>query len=242
MRSLLLTFALCGLTSFVLAETKTQAPTTKAKSKEASTKGAKKAHDFKKWEKDIAKFEAMDKENPPPKNAVLFIGSSTIVRWKTLAEDFKGTTVLNRGFGGNQIVDSTYYAERMIFPYEPRMIFLRAGGNDINAGKSAEQVFKEYKEFVAKIRTKLPEVDIVYMGLSPTIKRWEQVEEGNRLNDMIVAYTKEQPHLKYVDCRDLTLGANGKPRPELFVEDKLHASAEGYKLLTERVRPFVPKD
>ena len=33
--------------------------------------------------------------NPPPKHAVLFVGASTIVRWKSLAEDFKGTVVLN---------------------------------------------------------------------------------------------------------------------------------------------------
>src|SRR5687767_41109 len=39
------------------------------------------------WEKDIAAFEAQDRTNPPPKNAVLFIGSSSIRLWKTLAQD-----------------------------------------------------------------------------------------------------------------------------------------------------------
>lgn len=173
---------------------------------------------------------------------MLFIGSSTIVRWKTLAEDFKGTTVLNRGFGGNQIVDSTHYAERMIFPCEPRAIFLRAGGNDINAGKSAEQVFQEYKDFVAKIRARLPNAPIVFIGLSPTIKRWSQVAEGNRLNDYIAAHCKEQPNLRCIDCKSMTLDAQGQPRPELFVEDKLHLSPAGYRLLVEKVRPFVTKD
>lgn len=201
-----------------------------------------KPHDFAKWEKAVAAFEKQDAESPPPTGAVLFVGSSSIVRWKTLAVDFPGTTVLNRGFGGNQIVDSTHYADRMIFPYQPRAIFLRAGGNDINAGKSAEQVFQEYKDFVAKIRARLPDADIVYIGLCPTIKRWAQVEEGNRLNDYIAAYCGEQPHLRYIDCKTLTLDAGGQPRPELFVEDKLHLSPAGYRLLAERVRPFVPKD
>jgi len=37
------------------------------------------------------------------------------------------------------------------------------------------------------------------------------------------------------------LGADGQPRPELFIADKLHLSAAGYKLLAECVRPFLSK-
>src|SRR5215471_18028626 len=99
-----------------------------------------KPHDFAKWEKAVAAFEEKDKASPPPKGAVLFVGSSTIVRWKTLAEDFPEFQVINRGFGGNEIVDSTHFADRIIFPYEPKMIFLRAGGNDIHAGKLPTQI------------------------------------------------------------------------------------------------------
>jgi lysophospholipase L1-like esterase len=198
-------------------------------------------HDYAKWEKTIAGFEQKDKETPPPKGAVLFVGSSTIVRWKSLAADYPGVTVLNRGFGGNQIKDSTYYAERMIFPYEPKAIFLRAGGNDINAGWPAEDVFEDYKKFVAKVRARFPNIPITYIGLSPTIKRIAQIAEGNKLNDLIAAYCKENTGLVYIDCKDLTLGADGQPRPELFVEDMLHFSEAGYKLLAERVRPHLPK-
>jgi lysophospholipase L1-like esterase len=39
----------------------------------------------------------------------------------------------------------------------------------------------------------------------------------------------------------MVLGPDGQPRPELFVADKLHFNAAGYKLLAEKVRPFVPK-
>lgn len=198
-------------------------------------------HDFSKWEKAVAAFEEADRKSPPPKGAVLFVGSSTIVRWKTLAADFPGITVLNRGFGGNQIKDSTHFAPRMIFPYEPRMIFLRAGGNDINAGWPAEDVFEDFKKFVATVRGKFPGLPITFIGLSPTIKRWEQVAEGNKLNDLVAAYCRENTGLAYIDCRNLTLDAQGQPRPELFVADKLHFSAEGYKLLADTVRPYLLK-
>src|SRR5271169_473 len=113
-------------------------------------------HNFDQWEKDIAAFEKSDLTNPPPKGAIEFIGSSTIARWKTLAQDFPGQPVFNRGFGGSEIVDSTHFAPRVIFPYAPRMIILRAGGNDLWAGKSPEQVFADFQEFVAVVDAKLP--------------------------------------------------------------------------------------
>ena len=197
-------------------------------------------HNFDRWEKDIAAFDKADKASPPPKGALLFIGSSTIVRWETLAQDFSGQKIINRGFGGNEICDSTHFAERMIFPYEPKMIFLRAGGNDINGGKTPEQVFADYKEFVAKVQAKLPAAEIVYISISPSIARWENRDREKAVNNLIEEFNR-QNHLKFIDTWTLPLGADGQPRPELFVADKLHFSAAGYKLLIERVRPFIPK-
>ncbi|MFM2171573.1 MAG: hypothetical protein RI957_1802 [Verrucomicrobiota bacterium] len=200
----------------------------------------KKPHDFAKWEKDIVAFEKRDAANPPAKHALLFIGSSGIVRWKSLAQDFPGATILNRAFGGNEIADSTYFAERMIFPYEPKMIFLRAGGNDIHAGKSAEEVFDDYKTFVATIRVKLPNVPIAYIALSPSPARWNEKPEGDKLNAAIADESKKNKNLIFIDASSITLDAAGKIRPELFVADQLHFNEAGYKLLAEAVRPYVP--
>jgi lysophospholipase L1-like esterase len=201
---------------------------------------AETAHDFAKWEKEISAFEQMDTTNPPPKNALVFIGSSTIRRWTTLAQDFPKNQVINRGFGGSEIVDSTHFADRIIFPYQPRMVLLRAGGNDLWAGKSVEQVFLDYKAFVAKVRTNLPDAEVAFISLSPSPSRWAQRDKEKMVNAMIEEYSKHTPHLIYIEDYDMVLDVNGKVRPELFVEDKLHFNADGYKLLVERVRPFLP--
>jgi lysophospholipase L1-like esterase len=198
-------------------------------------------HDFGKWEKEIAAYEQVDRTNPPPKGALLFIGSSTIRLWKSLARDFSGHRVINRGFGGSEIVDATHFAERVILPYKPRMVFLRAGGNDLNAGKSPEQVYADFKEFVAKVHAQLPETEIVFISLSPSIARWKQADREKALNAMVEEYVRKTPRLKYIETYTLPLGTDGQPRPELFVADKLHFSAEGYKLLAEAVRPYLPK-
>lgn len=210
-----------------------------AETKEVWPKPKPTKHDYAKWEKNIVEFENADKEAAPAKGSLLFVGSSTIVRWKTLAEDFSGVPVLNRGFGGNQIKDSIFYAERMIFPYAPKAIFLRAGGNDINAGWPAEDVFNDFKTFVARMRERLPNIPIYYIGLSPTVKRLKQVDEGNKLNDLIDAWAKEQSGITYIDTRTLTLDSDGKVRRDLFVEDMLHFNEEGYKLLAAALKPFV---
>src|SRR5207247_4264424 len=91
----------------------------------------KKAKGPERFEKEIAAYEAQDRENSPPKGQILFTGASTIRRWTTLAQDFPEHKVINRGFGGSQIADATHFADRVILPYAPRAIFLRAGGNDL---------------------------------------------------------------------------------------------------------------
>ena len=201
--------------------------------------GAETNHNFAVWEKAISAFEHMDATNPPPKGAIEFVGSSTIARWKTLAQDFAGQPVFNRGFGGSEIVDSTHFADRIIFPYSPRKIFFRAGGNDLANGKSPEQVFADYQEFVALVHAKLPETQIFFISWNPTPLRWKQHEAEKALNTLVADFIRDKPYLKYIEAYDLPLDARGRPRPELFVWDHLHFNAAGYQLLAARVRPWV---
>ncbi len=198
-------------------------------------------HDYAKWEKEIAAREASDQTNPPPKSAVLFLGSSSIRLWKTLAQDFPDVPVINRGFGGSEITDSTYYAERLVFPHAPKQIIFRAGGNDLQGGKSPEQVCVDFKAFVAKVHRKLPETEIVFMAWNHSPSRWASAARERSLNELVAGYAQTQPRVKYLDVSDITLDATGQPRADLFVSDRLHFNAEGYRLLAERVRPILRK-
>jgi lysophospholipase L1-like esterase len=191
------------------------------------------------WEKAIQAFEAADKTSPPPTGGVLFIGSSTIVRWKTLAQDFPEQRVINRGFGGSQIADSVCFAERIVIPYRPRLIVLRAGGNDINAGKTPEQVLADFKAFVETVRAKLPETRIAYMTIDATPSRSANVEREKKANQLIKDYVASGKNLDYIDTINAMLGADGKPREELFGKDRLHFNEEGYKILVPLVRPHL---
>lgn len=196
-------------------------------------------HDFARWEGDIRAFEAADRTAPPPPGAVLFIGSSTIRMWTTLARDFPEHLVLNRGFGGSEIADAAHFADRIVIPYRPRQVFLRAGGNDIHAGRPAEEVAADFADFVKRVHDPLPDTEVVFISLSPAPVRWAEKEENHKLNELVREMARALPRVGFVDCYDLSLTADGQARRELFLADQLHFNAEGYRLLAERVRRYL---
>ncbi|WP_422926630.1 GDSL-type esterase/lipase family protein [Singulisphaera sp. PoT] len=191
------------------------------------------------WEKEVAAMEAADRKNPPPKGGALFIGSSTIRLWKTLAADFPNHKAINRGFGGTELLDSTHFADRLIFPHRPKQIFLRAGSNDIHNGRSPRAVARDFANFVRVVHQRLPETEILFIALSPAPARWGEGDKNRELNRLVRHMALEMPRVGFVDASDISLDAEGHGRPELFVKDRLHFSAEGYKLLANRVRPFL---
>ena len=191
------------------------------------------------WESDIRRFEAADQQNPPPQNAILFIGSSGFTMWTTLAKDFPEHKVINRGFGGSQIADSVYFADRILFPCNPRLIVFRAGTNDLASGKTPEQVAADFKAFVTMVHQRLPKTRIVFMTLNPTIARWGNFAKETKTNDLIKASFANDKLVEFVDTVAPMLGADGKPRPELYGPDKLHNSRKGYELWISLIQPHL---
>jgi lysophospholipase L1-like esterase len=216
-----------------------QSPPAKQGGQEAAKRPAAAPHYFARWEKEISAYEASDRANPPAKGAVLFIGSSTVRLWKSLAQDFPNHVVINRGFGGSEIADSTHFADRIIFPYQPRQIFLRAGGNDIHAGRLPEEVAADFADFVRVVHGRLPNVEIVYIAVNPAPARWGENDKYRALNKQIREQAVHLTRVSFVDAYDISLTNDGRGRPELFIADRLHFNAHGYKLLAETVRPYL---
>jgi len=195
-------------------------------------------HDSSVWEKDIASFEKTDRIAPPPPDAIVFTGSSSIRLWKTLELDFPEYYVLNRGFGGCQLADVVHYADRIITPYRPSQIVIYAGSNDINAGKSPEIVFGDFVALVRKIKSHCPNARISYISIAPNPARWAQVDKVRKANALIADYCRRH-QIDFIDVFPRMLGPDGQPRPELFVSDRLHMNAKGYALWREAVRPHL---
>jgi hypothetical protein len=70
------------------------------------------------WEKDIEKFEQLDKSEKYPDDAILFAGSSSIRLWASLEEDMSPYHVIQRGYGGAKLSDFAVYAQRIFNPHK----------------------------------------------------------------------------------------------------------------------------
>ncbi len=190
------------------------------------------------WEKNIKAFELWDSKNSYPEDAVLFVGSSSIVMWKT-RDFFPELKVINRGFGGSQIAEVSYFADRIVYPYKPKAIVFYAGDNDIAKGKTAQRVFEDYKKFVKATHKKIPQTPIIFIGIKPSQSRWKLWGEMKEANMMIKDFSAVDENLFYFDSATPLLGDDGRPKSELFKADQLHLSKEGYKLWTDRLRPVI---
>jgi lysophospholipase L1-like esterase len=193
---------------------------------------------FARWEKAIAAFEQRDLESPPPRNAVLFSGSSSIVLWD-LKHAFPEIATINRGFGGSRIVDSTHFADRIIVSAQPRTIVFYAGDNDINQGRKPEQVRDDFRSYVATVRQALPETRIIFIGIKPSPSRWRLVEQQKEANRLIEADCQADPRLLFIDTFPAMLGDDDRPRPGLFRPDNLHLNARGYAVWNSLLKPAL---
>ncbi len=190
------------------------------------------------WEDDIQAFEEKDKNNPPPKGGILFVGSSSIRMWN-LKESFPEWNTINRGFGGSHMEDCLYYVDRIVLPYEPRVIVLYEGDNDIASGKTPEKVLNAYKAFVKKVHASLPDTHIAFIAIKPSIKRWGKVETMRKANSLIRDFNRKDCRLTYFDIDFPMIGENGKPRLDIFADDGLHLNKKGYRLWTTIIKPSL---
>ena len=192
------------------------------------------------WEPTIAKFEAADRQSPPPQNAIVFIGASSIVRWN-LPEYFPelGAKAINRGFGGSVVADSVHFADRIVIPYKPRVVVFYAGDNDVETPATAEQIAAGFTTFDQKVHAALPDTKIVFISIKPSIRRWAFMDKIRGANALVKDYIGTHKNLLFVDIVPQMIGADGKPRPELLVADGLHMTPEGYKIWTAALKPHL---
>ena len=191
------------------------------------------------WEKDVATLEAALRAHPPEIGSALFYGSSSIRLWTTLARDFPGVAAVNHGLGGATIADCTYYFDRLVVPVRPRVVVFSAGGNDLATGRAPEEVAADFRAFCAKWHAFSPVLKIVFCSLKLSPARWDLREKFALTNALIAAYCAADPRRMFLDVHSAMLKPDGQPRAELYLEDRMHLNAAGYKIWTELLAPHI---
>ncbi|MFC2125897.1 GDSL-type esterase/lipase family protein, partial [Bacteroidota bacterium] len=184
-------------------------------------------------------YEEADKQNPPSKeDLALFVGSSSIVMWKSLEQDFKAYNVLNRGFGGSHNSDVIYYFGRIVKPYNPSKVIYYEGDNDI---ASEEQAFSDFITVAGMIKDQLPDTKVAILSAKPSPSRWHLRQQYEEYNERVRIYCLNEPQFEYADIFTPMIEKYGRPEGELFVSDSLHMSANGYKIWKKIINDFITK-
>jgi len=165
------------------------------------------------------------------KKLILFTGSSSIRYWNDLKKDFPKRNVLNRGFGGSEMTDLLYYATPLIQNYKPSRVFIYEGDNDINAGKSPEEVLANADKLLTLLRSQLPaKVKIIFISAKPSVARWQLKTKYEEFNRQLKQWTTTKKNVLYADVWTPMLDSNGEVRKDLFVDDNLHMNRLGYDI------------
>ena len=199
---------------------------------------------------DIQNFKNQDSISFPPKNAILFIGSSSFTKWTDVQNYFPGYTIINRGFGGSTLLDQIRYANDIIFPYEPKQIVIYCGENDLASSDTvtAKMVVDRFIQLFEVIR-KRTEAPIAYISMKPSPSRRHLFTKMNEANHEIMKFVMMQvgdqllhPPMAFIDVHSKMLNANNQPIPEIFLDDSLHMNAKGYAIWKKEIEPYLLKD
>jgi len=193
-----------------------------------------------KWSSSFDAFANADKQHMPAAGGVVFVGSSSIRLWDNLEQQFnEAPIVVKRGFGGSRMEDCTKYLSRLVIPYQPRMVVVYAGENDLAEGRRPEQVLRSFTNFVEGVRAALPQTRIVYVSIKPSIARVDLLPQIRATNTLIRDYVARLDNSRYIDVHTPMLDAYGQPRADLFREDKLHMNKTGYALWHALIAPAI---
>jgi lysophospholipase L1-like esterase len=190
---------------------------------------------------EIKAFRKADSINKPPKNAVLLIGSSSFTKWKDVQDYFPEYTILNRGFGGSSLTDVIYYANDVILKYKPKQILIYCGENDVAGSSSvtADTVLERFKILYGIIRSKFKKVPVAYISMKPSPSREKLLPIYVKGNELIKTFLASQKNTAFINVYDSMFDAEGKIFTHIFIADKLHMNAAGYKIWQGIIAPYL---
>ncbi|NBV52664.1 MAG: hypothetical protein EBR83_03905 [Verrucomicrobia bacterium] len=187
------------------------------------------------------KILAAAQKEPPAPGSVICIGSSHMQLWKSVKEDLAPLTVHNFGIGGsrmNQAAD--LFIDNLAIPFKPRAVILYEGSNDINAGTKPEEVLANFRKLYGKLHAALPQTRLYVLGVVPSPgKRFEKIADLRKTNELIAKECATQPWMKFIDVTEPLIGADGKPKEELFIPGNIHMLPAGYAVWKSVIAPVV---
>ena len=182
---------------------------------------------------------------------VMLYGSSFFTRWEydrakqQLSDATDGKLdVLNHGFGGATIDELLYHYPRLVAPYNPDVVVIRSGYNDIYQKLTAEEAFFLLRRLIGWLKTDNPNIRIFLLNVFDTKSMREAyIPVFARYNQLMADFAAETENVEIFDINEFfynnseDIGDRCKLR-DVFVEDGLHLTDEAY---AEMAKFFGPR-
>jgi lysophospholipase L1-like esterase len=190
---------------------------------------------------EVEIYKKQDKLNPPSHNAILFVGSSSITKWTDIQKAFPSYPIILRGLGGASYPDIIRFADDIIYPYQPKQIFIYCGDNDFAYYENItpQKVAIRFETLFYLIRKELPAANINFISIKPSPARHNLESSFQEANRLVKAFLEKQSNTGYVNIHDAMLGSDGRPNASLYIADSLHMNKNGYQIWGNIIRPYL---
>ncbi len=180
---------------------------------------------------------------------IVFYGPSNITLWYSLEKDMLPYAAQNHGMGGCTDVDLMHYADRLLYPYVPKVVFFQTGSNDLAEGMTPEQILENKKKMYGEFLEKLPETELVVMSGLPLPGRQQFWPDTDRTNQFLKEMCETHPRLHFMDSTDVMFAAEGDAdckapdgryfRRDYFRIDQIHLNVEGHNAWTALMKDML---
>src|SRR3546814_16633404 len=101
-------------------------------------------------------------------------------------------------------------------------------------GMTPEAAAAQFVAFMHRKREVHGATPVFFISAKPSPARWQQFAAQSDLNRRIEAMADREQDLVFVNVADPML-ANGEPRADLYISDRLHMNHKGYALWKENI-------
>ena len=172
---------------------------------------------------------------------VMMAGSSSMEFWSDYEACMDPIVTYNHGIGGTTVTQWTEkLAERLVVPYQPKVVAYYVGVNDIiNGGKTGDETGANLLALFNKTRELLPHTQIFYVLINKLPNYLNKQPDFDLANNAAKAFASTHDWVTCVDAGESLIKPNGEPSAAYFRVDGLHMSDYGYVLWGNAIKKAI---
>lgn len=179
---------------------------------------------------------------------IVFFGDS-ITEQYNVKEFYDDLRVVNSGISGNQTIDLLTQIETRLYDYNPSKVVILIGINDIDKGKSDNEILNNLKEIIKGIKENRKSAEIYIESIYPVNRdvgneTTEMLNNEDLNNKRVKEINKKIKNLcknegiPYINVYDVLTDSEGNLK-NIYTQDGVHLNDLGYYKVTNTVKKYI---